>query len=86
MPELCRFFGIVIKMFHDDHSPPHFHAFYNEHNAMIDIYHVSVLNGSLPPRVLGFVTEWAVLHQEELLDRWQCAQAGEALRRIAPLD
>ncbi|HQN01000.1 MAG TPA: DUF4160 domain-containing protein [Candidatus Hydrogenedentes bacterium] len=86
MSELSRFFGVVIKMFHDDHNPPHFHAFYGEDDAIFDIRRISLLKGKLPPRALGLVTEWAAMHQNELLDRWQCAQAGEALQGIDPLE
>ncbi|MCP4681946.1 MAG: DUF4160 domain-containing protein [Desulfobacterales bacterium] len=57
MAEISWFFGIVIKMFFDDHNPPHFHAFYGEHGALIDINYLSVFAGSLPPRALGLVIE-----------------------------
>lgn len=86
MPEICRFLGIVIKMFFDDHNPPHFHAEYGEYEALIDITHLSVFAGRLPPRVLGLVIEWATLHQQELLDDWTRAQAQKSLRRIEPLE
>ena len=52
MPEICRFFGIVIKMFFDDHNPPHFHAEYGGDIALIDIGNLSVFSGRLPPRVM----------------------------------
>ncbi len=68
MPEISRFFGIVIKMFFDDHNPPHFHAEYGEKMALIDIQNLSLFAGSLPPRVMGLVVEWAILHRQELLD------------------
>jgi hypothetical protein len=68
MPEISRFFGIVIKMFFDDHNPPHFHAEYGERRATIDIRNLSVFSGQLPPRALGLVIKWANLHQQELLD------------------
>ena len=62
MPEICRFFGIVIKMFFDDHNPPHFHASYGEDEVLVDINTRSVFAGHLPPRALGLVIEWATLH------------------------
>ncbi len=62
MPEISRFFGIVIKMFFDDHNPPHFHAFYGEDEVLIDIRAISAFAGKLPPRALGLVVEWATLH------------------------
>jgi len=85
MPEISRFFGIVIKMFFDDHSPPHFHAFYGEDQALIDIRHLSSFAGGLPPRALGLVIEWATLHQQELLDNWHRAEGQEPLEKIEPL-
>jgi hypothetical protein len=63
VPEISRFFGIVIAMFYGDHLPPHFHARYGEHRAIIEIESGTVLTGRLPPRVLGLVTEWAAKHQ-----------------------
>ncbi len=86
MPEISRFFGIVVKMFFDDHNPPHFHAEYGGSNALIDIRSLSAFAGRLPPRVTGFVIEWGTLHQQELLDNWRRAQAQDALRKIDPLE
>lgn len=85
MPEISRFFGIVIKMFFDDHNPPHFHAEYSGDIALIDIRTLSVFSGYLPPRVRGFVIEWATIHQQELFDDWERAQAQQDLQKIAPL-
>jgi len=69
MPEISRFFGIVIKMFFDDHNPPHFHAEYSGYLALIDIRNLSAFSGHLPPRVMGLVIEWATIHQEEFFER-----------------
>lgn len=85
MPEISRFFGVVIKMFFDDHPPPHFHAEYGDELALIDIRNLTVFSGRLPPRVLGFVVEWAAQHQQELLANWERARAQQELHRIAPL-
>ena len=86
MPEISRFFGIVIKMFFADHNPPHFHAEYGDHKALVDIESLAVFAGRLPPRVLGLVIEWATLHQAELLDDWTMARAQQTLRGIPPLE
>ncbi len=86
MPEISRFFGIVIKMFFDDHNPPHFHAEYGDSAALIDIRNLSVFSGRLPPRAMGLVIEWATLHQQELLADWERARAQQELQRIAPLE
>jgi len=72
MPEISRFFGIVIKMFFDDHNPPHFHAEYGADLALIDIRSLCVFAGQLPPRALGLVIEWATLHRQELSARALC--------------
>ncbi len=86
MPEISRFFGILIKMYFDDHNPPHFHAEYGENMAQVDIRNLSVFGGHLPPRVKGMVIEWATLHREELLDNWQRARAQQPVQNIAPLE
>ncbi|MHB1843341.1 MAG: DUF4160 domain-containing protein [Deltaproteobacteria bacterium] len=67
VPELSRFFGIVIAMFYNDHAPPHFHARYGSHKAIISIDDQRVIEGSLPPRALGLVVEWAAVHRSDLL-------------------
>ena len=86
MPEICRFFGIVIKMFYDDHLPPHFHAEYGEYRIRVNVSTLSVTEGRFPPKALGLVMEWASLHQEELLKVWERAMRKEPLGKIAPLE
>jgi hypothetical protein len=86
VPEISRFFGIVIKMFFDDHNPPHFHAEYADSVALIGIRTLAVFSGRLPPRAMGLVIEWATLHQQELLADWERAQTQQDLRPIAPLE
>lgn len=85
MPQISYFLGIAIKMFYRDHNPPHFHAFYAEYEALIDIQNLDLIAGSLPPRVLGLVIEWAALHQPELLDNWNRAKEQDALLQVKPL-
>ncbi len=85
MPEISRFFGITIKMFFGDHLPPHFHAEYGEHKALIDIRTFMTIEGSLPPRALGMVVEWASEHQQELLDLWARAASKQPLYKVPPL-
>lgn len=86
MPEICRFLGIVITMYHDDHLPPHFHAWYGGRSASIRLAPLALLDGSVPPRVLGLVMEWAKLHEAELREDWDRASLGKELMRIAPLE
>ena len=85
MPELSRFLGIVIAMYFKDHNPPHFHVLYNEYDAEIEIKTLAILEGELPPRVLGLALEWAGLHKEELLDDWNLIQATGKYNKIQPL-
>lgn len=85
MPELSRFLGIVIAMYLNDHNPPHFHAIYNNFRASIAISNLSVLEGSLPPRVLGLVIEWAGLHQNELRIDWEMLKIDGSFNKIEPL-
>ena len=86
MPELCRFYGISIRINFRDHNPPHFHALYGEHEAVIEINSISVVKGQLPARARRLVVEWASLHQEELMAAWIRAQRSEPPGRIAPLE
>ena len=85
MPEICRFFGIVIAIFYDDHDPPHFHARYGEHKAVVRIGDFAVIHGSLPPRATGLVIEWAAMHEKELLEDWNRAKQKNPLLPIEPL-
>ncbi len=85
MPEISRFYGIVIKMYFADQVPPHFHAEYAEHEARIAIGTLAVLSGNLPPRAMGLVAEWATLHQTELQALWERARRLQPLTRVAPL-
>jgi hypothetical protein len=86
MPEVSRFFGIVIAMYYNDHEPPHFHARYGEWRAVISIPFLVVLSGRLPPRALGLVLEWAVIHREELVADWHLARDQRPLEPIDPLE
>ena len=85
MPTISSFLGIVILMYFNDHNPPHFHARYNEYRAEIAIDTLSILEGKLPPRILGLVLEWAVEHQEELLQNWYSLKERGEFTQIKPL-
>jgi Domain of unknown function (DUF4160) len=85
VPELCRFYGIIIRMYFDDHNPPHFHAEYGSAEALIEINSLAIITGELPPRALGLVAEWASLHQGELRACWQRAKGLESPGKIEPL-
>ncbi|MCE2437896.1 MAG: DUF4160 domain-containing protein [Candidatus Latescibacteria bacterium] len=85
MPEISRFYGIIISMYYDDHNPPHFHARYGGSRAAIEIPTLRVLDGKLPPRVLGLVVEWASQHQPELMNNWEAIRNDRPPQRIQPL-
>ncbi len=85
MPEIARFYGIIIGMYFDDHGSPHFHAAYGEFEASVAIDERVLLGGSLPRRAQALVFEWAELHREELLANWTRARERVTLRRIDPL-
>ena len=85
MPEISRFYGIIIKMYFDDHTPPHFHAQYGEYKAVIDINTLGIIAGSLPPKALGLITEWATIYKDNLLVVWGKAKNLEPLEKIPPL-
>ena len=85
MPEISRFLGISIRMYRDEHLPPHFPAIYKEFGAQISIQHPAVTQGKLPPRVLGYVIEWASLHEHELARCWEAARTDQPVGKIEPL-
>lgn len=86
MPEISRFFGIIIAMYYNDHPPPHFHVRYGQQKAIIEIQSLAILEGKLSPRVLGLVIEWAASHQAELLQNWELARQQVPLESIQPLE
>jgi uncharacterized protein DUF4160 len=63
MPTISAFYGILIRMFFNDHAPPHFHARYGEFEATIDIGSLEVIEGELPSRALPLVREWAMIER-----------------------
>ena len=86
MPEICRFFGIIVAMHYNDHPPPHFHVRYGDQKALVAIREPRVLRGRLTPRALGLVMEWAALRQDELMRDWLLAEIDEPLNAITPLE
>jgi len=76
MPEICRFYGIVIRMYLIDreHPPPHFHIKYGEHQAVMELENLNLIDGRLPKKCRQLVREWAELHQEELVEMWRTQQ------------
>jgi len=85
MPEICRFLGISIYMYYKDHTPPHFHAQYNEYAITVEI-ETGVVEGRFPKRALSAVLEWLDIHKDELIKNWQLAIDRKPLNTIDPLE
>mgnify|MGYP006286960399 CR=1 FL=1 len=85
MPEISRFLGIIIRMFYDDHNPPHIHAEYSGNKALLDFYG-NIIRGSLESRTaLRLTREWIEMRRKELNADWERARSGEKLEKIDPL-
>jgi len=84
MPLLSMFYGIVIRMFNDEHNPPHFHAEYQDFKATFN-FSGELLNGQMPIAKTKLIVAWAELHKDELSANWELAKNHEALFRIEPL-
>ena len=85
MPEISRFLGIVIRMYYKEPAPPHFHAEYGEYEITLEIQ-TGIVEGRFPLRALSAVTDWYLLHKEELMHDWRRASQREPLQRIDPLE
>ena len=85
MPVISRFLGIVIAMYWDDHSPPHFHAKYESYEVMVNIL-TGVVEGKFPKRALRHVLDWYDLHKDELMEDWDLCRKNELPNPIEPLE
>jgi Domain of unknown function (DUF4160) len=83
MPRISEYYGIAIYMYYEDHPPPHFHAIYGDFEAVFGIQTEEILEGKL--RALSLVKEWVRLHQGDLLEDWDLAEAKVPLKKILPL-
>ena len=86
MPEISRFFGIIIAMYYKEHAPPHFHAKYGGQRAAFAISDLEIIEGFLPRRAVSLVLEWAFEHRQDLMENWRRAERRENLLTIPPLD
>ena len=86
MPTISNFLGIAIQMFWREHAPPHFHAVYAEHEAIVDIRELRVTRGELPHRALALVLEWATLHRDALMENWDLCRELKSPKPIPPLE
>jgi hypothetical protein len=82
MPEITRFYGIIIKLFFGDHPPPHFHALYGEYLALFNINTLEMIEGDFPPRARKLVVEWAEKYQAELQTIWKTQE----FKKLPPLE
>ena len=86
MPEISRFFGIIVRMFFDDHNPPHIHVEYQGRKAIFD-FSGNIMYGNLGSRIATkLVREWIDIHESELQLDWELAQTGRELNKIQPLE
>jgi Domain of unknown function (DUF4160) len=86
MPTISEFFGILIRMYWDDHRPPHFYAVCAEHEAQYNIATLDVIQGALPRRAHALVVEWASMHNNELMKNWERCQVLSPAIPIGPLE
>ena len=84
MPEIARFYGIIVYLLWKDHNPPHIHFSYGDYECVVNILD-GVVDGKAPAKVIAKVTEWVALHEAELLQLWEKAQRGEELHKVEPL-
>ncbi len=84
MPEISRFYGLIILMNFKDHSPPHFHVWYGDYKAMVTIQD-GIVKGEMPQRALTMIFEWLGIHRQDLMTDWNLAQKGDSLNKIEPL-
>jgi hypothetical protein len=84
MPEVCRFYGIIIYMFFKEYNPPHFNVKYGEYEAVIDIEY-GVVHGDIPRRALCLIFDWLDLHKDELIKNWKLMEERKPLQKIEPL-
>lgn len=85
MPEISRFFGIVIAMYYKEHGAAHFHAKYGGQSGVFSVAELRLTEGQLPRRVISLVLEWAFEHRNELMENWELARGNRPLRKILPL-
>jgi hypothetical protein len=85
LPRICEFYGIVIYMYYSEHGQAHFHAIYGEHQAVVAIRGLRIIEGSLPVRALALVKAWGRIHTDELNANWELARQGVRLCPVDPL-
>jgi hypothetical protein len=86
MPTISMFYGILIRMYWNDHAPPHFHVEYGEYRAQYLIETLVLSRGQLPRRAHALVLEWAAMHRNELMEDWELCELKQQPKMISPLD
>jgi len=86
VPTVAQFYGITIRMYVNDHNPPHFHAAYGDDEAYVAIATGEIFRGNLPRNAARLVREWALVRKDELMDNWRCGRDGQLPQRILGLD
>ena len=86
MPIISNFFGIIVRMFFNEHAPPHFHVEYAEYKASVNIQKLELMEGKLSRRAQELVLDWAELHQKELLEDWELCRQHQEPQKIEPLN
>jgi len=86
MPVISTFLGIIVRVYHDDHNPPHVHVQYGEFEAIMGIATGRILEGHLPPRVVRILKEWLLLRRAEVMRAWDRAQQHRIPPRVRPLE
>ena len=84
MPEISRFYGIIVKMYFNEHNPPHFHLEYQGFKAKMEI-DSGRLEGTMPKTAISLTLQWLDEHRQELLENWERIENNEPLKKIEPL-
>lgn len=84
MPILSMFYGIIIRMYYEDHQPPHFHAYYGDYEAVFD-FSGEIIQGEIPKKQQKLIAAWCVIHHDELIANWKLTQENESVFKIEPL-
>lgn len=85
MPTISMFYGILVRMYYDDHNPPYFHAFYNQYKAIFN-FEGEIIDGKMPSKQTKLIIAWSEIHKDELWANWELAKNSEVLFNIAPLN
>lgn len=86
MPEIYRFCGIIIRMYSDEHAPPHFHAFYGDEQGVFSIANGKLMTGKFPKKQERLVSAWAAIYKKDLLANWNSLTSGKGFKKINPIN